>query len=78
MDRLTVKLLGVVLGTASGWDGEDLTYNYYDFIPADGIKLPKGDITISYDNGDITKWNGETEQDDDILSVTSAISGLFS
>jgi len=50
--RMSVKVLGVALGTASGWDTvDDWHVVFYDFEPSYGIDLRKGDLNVDYVNG---------------------------
>lgn len=72
-ERIEIKLMGKVLGTADGWDGEMPTFAFYDFQPAEGISLKAGDLQIDYETGmfDIVAESG------DVLD-TGSIVPLFS
>lgn len=49
-NRMEVKVLGRVLGTADGWDGDLGEYMvFYDFKPLPGIDLEEGDMQIDFD-----------------------------
>lgn len=67
--RLVVRFLGTDLGTADGWDGDNEAVIYYSFIPAQGIDLPKGDLSIDWAEGRITKWNSTTEEDELVRTI---------
>lgn len=50
--RLTYTILGRNIGTATGWDELDLDVMVlYEFEPAEGINLPKGDLYVNYIKG---------------------------
>lgn len=53
MARQSFILLGVKIGTGSGWDyAENVVWWIYDFEPASGISLPKcGLLNIDIHNG---------------------------
>lgn len=53
-DRIEVIILGRVLGTAEGWDGEPgECIWFYEFEPKDGISLGKGDLQVDFNSGAI-------------------------
>lgn len=50
--RSTYPILGRNIGTATGWDELDLDVMIlYEFEPAEGINLPRGDLYVDYING---------------------------
>lgn len=52
MQRIEVKVLGLVIGTASGWDELDTCVLYfYDFEPNNGINLPSKDLVVDFEDG---------------------------
>lgn len=73
---MEVKILGRVLGTASGWDG-DLGENvwFYDFKPNEGIDLPAGDLLFDETNGMIglTTDEGEISNGQDICKFLAPL-----
>lgn len=50
--RFDIRIMGCLLGTATGWDGEMPTYAYYGFIPDETNKdMHEGDLQIDYEKG---------------------------
>lgn len=51
-DRIPATVLGVQIGTTTGWDQIDLfDFLFYEFQPLEGVDLPSGDLRINYDTG---------------------------
>lgn len=64
-DRYPFTVLGRDIGTGSGWDQIDMVQIViYDFIPSFGVDLPRGDLSVEYDNGYFKMY------DDDVGEVT--------
>lgn len=60
MSDIEVKILGVEVGKASGWDEVDLLgLQFYDFVPLEGFSIPAGDISVHYDSGIIGLYDKE-------------------
>lgn len=52
LDRSPFTVLGRDIGTGTGWDViEFIQIVIYDFEPGAGVHLPKGDLSVEYDNG---------------------------
>lgn len=73
LERYPVTLLGRLVGSATGWDQIDtFQVSLYDFIPAEGINLPKTEfLTIDYESGKASTFNeaGERVFEADLISV---------
>lgn len=56
-DRFDVAILGEKVGTATGWDGDELHMFFYDFKPKDFTKFPdmnqEVDLSVLYETGDV-------------------------
>lgn len=53
-------MLGRLIGTATGWDqGDTFALSLYDFEPAEGVCLPKGDPYINFESGVIEYWSDD-------------------
>lgn len=51
-DRFPVKLLGRILGTSTGWDGDEEWVVFYNFKPNPGVSLPSEcDLTFKVTEG---------------------------
>jgi hypothetical protein len=62
--RNTDVLLGRVIGTSSGWDMPGtFAMTLYEFEPAAGVSLPKGDLGIQFEYGQFEIY-------DDVGNVT--------
>lgn len=75
-DRLEFRVLGRVLGTASGWDAlGDNDYILYDYIPAEKIALQKGDLSVLFEQGLFTYNDdeGEVTFSADIIEILKEI-----
>jgi len=60
-ERMEVKVLGRVLGTASGWDGDPgETVWFYDFQAVSGLHLPFTSLAVDFLNGYIGTLDNET------------------
>lgn len=60
--RIDVILLGVKIGTASGWDEMDVAvFFFYDFEPAEGVSIPAGGINVDLNTGIVELYEDETE-----------------
>lgn len=76
-ERIEVKILGRVLGTASGWDGDpgEVIW-FYDFEPKEGINLQKGELQFNFDTGNfgLPDEEGELIAPLDMVSFLSGVS----
>jgi hypothetical protein len=74
-ERIPVTLFGRNLGTATGWDGDDLSIQFYNFIPAEGISAQTlftdahGTLALDIENGLIIAYddNGNVAEQDDLI-----------
>lgn len=72
--RMDVTFLARLLGTASGWDGEDGSYLFYDFIPAEGVNLPAcTSFQINEQDGNFLIL----DQDTQVLETFDIVSFLY-
>lgn len=76
MDRTDAIVLGRKIGTFEDWN--DLETNamvLYGFEPADGVKLPSGDVNVLYDDGlfEVCNDDGDVEFSADIAAVVMAL-----
>lgn len=56
-ERIEFEVMGRVIGTSSGWDQVDTwAMHLYDFVPAEGIILPKGGVTFDFERGLATSY----------------------
>lgn len=61
-DRMDVTILGVNHGTASGWDGDESSSLFYDFVPVDGsILVPCSCLSIDLTTGKAEAYNDKNE-----------------
>ena len=59
---MPVDSCGRYLGQAGSWEQiDENTLCFYNFTPADGINLPKGVLTIDYDEGYLYVQNHDTD-----------------
>lgn len=66
------KVLGRVIGQASGWDqGDTFAINLYDFTPAKGIALPPGEPFIDFASGKVDYFDdgGNVTQTFDLITI---------
>lgn len=50
--RCEWTIMGRVVGTGTGWDQMDTSeIIIYDFVPAEGVDLPVGDLGFNSENG---------------------------
>ena len=71
--RMTVRVLGRVIGTADGWDevGGGWDIQFGDFKPADGVAIESGSsLYVNYDD-DFWELYGA---DDEVINKGSLIS----
>lgn len=66
-----VRVLGRVIGTATGWDQHDSSvFEYYGFQPVPEVNIPHGGICIDFDNGLLTMSDDESvEASRDLLPI---------
>ena len=67
-------ILGRVIGSASGWDMNDVsTIILHDFQPREGLALPAGDVTVSLESGLASSWDdsGNIIAEVDIVAALS-------
>jgi len=59
-DLFDFEVLGRLFGKASGYDIVD-TFEviYYGFVPAGGVDLPKGDLSVNFVTGRAAQYNNE-------------------
>lgn len=68
-DRIDVKVAGVILGSASGWDqADDMALAFYDFTPSHegqvrGMK-PASSVFVNPWTGDASGWPDNEESPD--------------
>jgi hypothetical protein len=70
-------ILGREIGTATGWDQADtFIMQLYDFMPAAGVDLPSGTISINFETGMVESWddNGQIIKARDIVTAVCALS----
>jgi hypothetical protein len=70
------KILGRIIGTATGWDqGDTFAMNLYNFIPADGIALPPGEPFIDFETGKVEYFDseGNITQSFDIVKILASV-----
>lgn len=60
MARSELKVMGKVLGTYDGWDGEMPAFAFYNFQPNEGINIQAGDLGIHYEDGMFDVSNPDT------------------
>src|SRR5580692_4756337 len=61
-DRMDWIVCGRKIGTASGWDQSDtFCCTLFEFIPADGVALPEGDISIHFESGAVETYGEDGE-----------------
>ena len=61
--RMNVKVLGTLIGTASGWDAVDTTiFSFYDFEPVIPLlkEFKNTSISIDFDSGEFESYDLET------------------
>lgn len=59
-ERMTVEILGIDIGTASGWDDmETAVFFFYDFEPYENCPLPAGGINVNFTEGTVEVYRGE-------------------
>ncbi len=68
-------VFGKTLGEYDDWDGDDLEIIFYDFVPADGVPLPSGDLCVSYSKGSFDYYDeaGEVVESFDALLILNNI-----
>lgn len=72
-DRMDWTVLGRVIGTGTGWDQQDTNVIIiYDFIPAEGIPLPSGDLSFDSELGYFQTYDDEGNE----VAVVDAIDTL--
>lgn len=54
-----LKLLGRVIGTFNGWDGDMDTMIFYKFQPAKTVQLEPCDLSVNYTEGTFKAYNDE-------------------
>lgn len=77
-DRMKVKVIGIVLGTASGWDEvSDFLLTFYDF-ETDLPGIPDGHLTVGLESGifQVTDEDGEVLLEDTAFNIIKKIEGL--
>ena len=58
--RTEWKILGRMVGTGTGWDeGDAMSFVVYEFEPAEGVAIPKGDVWFSFEDGIACIYSGE-------------------
>lgn len=75
-ERLPWNLLGREIGTATGWDQADtFIVQLYDFVPASGVDLPEGTLTIDFESGDAMTHDdeGNVTASKDLVSALAAV-----
>lgn len=57
-DALDWVIMGRAVGTASGWDQVDnWQMLLFDFVPAAGVQLPRGDVNFNFEDGLATLYS---------------------
>ena len=75
----TLTVCGRVIGTYVGLDDLDdvVSFQVYDFRPADGIALPPAEIlTVNFTTGNFEVWTGEPHDDSPPVSTHDIVSIL--
>jgi hypothetical protein len=73
-ERTEYTVLGRVIGTATGWDGDGFDMVLHDFIPSIS-GLPSGSISVAFEAGTISSYDedGKMLESVDIVTALAAV-----
>lgn len=73
--RVTFKVLGRNIGTATGWDElGDNDIILYEFIPDSRFDLPSGDLGVLFEAGRFVTYDSDGNEANDI-DMVAALAG---